>query len=108
MDNIALGKRIREARLKNGLTQEQLAERADIAIYYLGEIERGVKTPSLRVFVALAEALNVSADLLLYDSIISYDVCRDGALAERMEKLTPKQRAFALEILDSYIKAVNN
>lgn len=41
-------------------------------------------------------------------SIISYDVCRDGALAERMEKLTPKQRAFALEILDSYIKAVNN
>ena len=44
MDRIALGKRIREARTQAKFTQEILAEKADIAVTYLGEIERGEKT----------------------------------------------------------------
>ena len=46
MDRVALGKRVREARNKAKFTQEVLAEKADIAVTYLGEIERGEKTPS--------------------------------------------------------------
>lgn len=43
MDKVELGMKLREARNKAGFTQEQLAEKADIGVMYLGEIERGVK-----------------------------------------------------------------
>ena len=48
MDKLVLGKRICEARKARGWTQEMLAERADIGTMYLGEIERGIKAPSIR------------------------------------------------------------
>ena len=62
---IELGNRIRNARERAGLTQEQLAERigtsrAAIARYESGEIE-----PKLRNLAAIAVELHVSADYLL-------------------------------------------
>ena len=106
LDNTTLGKRIREARLSKKMTQEQLAEQADIGLYYLGEVERGVKTPSLKVFVAIADALNVSADSLLRDSVSTGNVYVNNEITRRLDTLSPKQRASAVEILDAYIKAI--
>ena len=64
MDRIALGKRVKDARRKAHFTQEVLAEKADIAVSYLGEIERGEKTPSLDVLTDIANSLEVSCDYL--------------------------------------------
>ena len=50
MDQVILGQRIREARKNKELTQEQLAEIAGIGLMYLGEIERGQKMPSLKIY----------------------------------------------------------
>ena len=51
MDKMALGIKIREARLSKKYTQQKLAELAGIGIMYLGEIERGTKMPSLNIFI---------------------------------------------------------
>ena len=69
MDKLTIGDRIRAARKEQKLTQETLAERVDVSPYYIGEIERGTKTPSLDLFIKLVEALNVSADYLLRDTV---------------------------------------
>lgn len=108
MESTALGKRIREARLKKKLTQEQLSEKADISLYYLGEVERGIKAPSLKVFIAIADALGVSTDSLLRDSISSGNVYVNNEITKQLDKLTPKQRACAVEILEAYIKAIQS
>lgn len=105
MDQSAIGARIREARLKKKLTQEQLAEKADIGFYYIGEIERGVKLPSLNVFIQIVEALGVSADSLLKDELTASPEFNNEITA-KLEKLNPKQRAGAVAILDAYIKAL--
>lgn len=55
--------KLRRRELK--LTQEQLAEKANLAWGYLGEIERGKKVPSLTTTLALTKALNVSLEHLL-------------------------------------------
>ena len=47
MDKIFIGDRIREVRKSKGLTQEQLAEKADMSVNFLGEIERNQKLPGL-------------------------------------------------------------
>lgn len=105
MDQSALGTRIREARLKKKLTQEQLAEKADIGFYYIGEIERGVKLPSLTVFVNIVEALGVSADSLLKDELTASPEF-NNEISSKLAKLSPQQRAGAVAILDAYIKAL--
>jgi transcriptional regulator with XRE-family HTH domain len=54
-----LGQAIREARREAGLTQEQLAERADVHWTYLSEIETGRKNPSVAVLRKIAGGLGV-------------------------------------------------
>ena len=44
-NNFSIGNRIRELRLRNHLSQEQLAFAADITTVYLGQLERNEKKP---------------------------------------------------------------
>jgi len=59
-----IGLRIRDAREKLGLTQEKLAERADLHPSYIGQIERGTKKASIQTYKRIADALNVPLDWL--------------------------------------------
>ena len=106
LDSIMLGKRIRDARLKKKMTQDQLSEKANIGLYYLGEVERGVKTPSLKVFISIADALGASADSLLRDFSSFGCICVNNEISDKLDALTPKQRAGAVEVLEAYIKAI--
>jgi transcriptional regulator with XRE-family HTH domain len=99
-----IGRRIKEARAKRGLTQEQLAEKTDITIVYLSELERGVKLPSLTVFVNIAEALHVSTDSLLRDDLETGKEYIYDDLTKKLERLTPKQRIAIADIVDAYIR----
>lgn len=50
---------IKKYRNKRGLTQDKLSEIAGISCDYLSEIERGKKIPSLKRFIAIADALDI-------------------------------------------------
>lgn len=69
MDYSALGKRIREERLKLNLTQERLAEDINISTAYLGQIERGERSLTLDKLIPLANRLGVTVDFLLAEYI---------------------------------------
>jgi transcriptional regulator with XRE-family HTH domain len=59
------GKRLRELRKKRGVSQEKLAEMADLHRNYVGVLERGGQYASLDAICKLAHALKVKpADLL--------------------------------------------
>ena len=103
MEKAELGSRIREARSKKGLTQEVLSERAGIGITYLGEIERGVKMPSIRILINIVNALDVSADYILRNEVNSGKQYVFDEITKKLEKLTPKQRMAAGALLDAYI-----
>ena len=61
----AFGLVLREARARAQLTQEQLAFKAGIHPTYLSQVERGLKSPSLEVLVALSRALHEKTHLLI-------------------------------------------
>ena len=103
MEKKALGKKLREARASKKYTREVLAEKADIGVMYLGEIERGVKMPSLKVFIRLVEALEVSADYILRNELSSGKEYVFDEMTRKLENLTPQQRKTAKSILDAYI-----
>ncbi len=66
MDEVGLGKRLQEARLKAGLTQQQLCASSGLSYSTLAKIERGaIKSPSIFTIRSIADTLGLSLDALL-------------------------------------------
>jgi len=59
------GRRLRELRQSRDLTQEALAEAADLSGNYISDLELGLKVPSLTIIVRLSQALDIAASDLL-------------------------------------------
>lgn len=66
-----IGKNIRDARKTCGYTKEVLAEKAEISVEHITQVERGDKMMSVPSLVRMAEALHVSVDTLIYDSDVN-------------------------------------
>jgi len=62
-----LGATIRQYRTQAGLSQEKLAEKAELHPVYVGKIERGEQWISLHALLRIAEALGVRVRDLLQD-----------------------------------------
>jgi transcriptional regulator with XRE-family HTH domain len=60
-----VGDNIRGFRAKREMSQEALAIRAKLSSNYLGEVERGKETISVRRLVQIAKALKIAPHLLL-------------------------------------------
>lgn len=103
MNKADLGKRIRQCRVAKGYTQLLLAKKADIGIMYLGEIERGIKMPSLSCFMKLIQCLDISADYILRDELPTGSSFICDEVSKKLLELTPQQRKTAVDILDAYI-----
>lgn len=69
MDLKAVGQRIKAAREAKNLIQEELAALVNLSTTHVSVIERGLKVTKLDTFVAIANALDVSADALLIDVV---------------------------------------
>lgn len=62
MDYAEMGNRIRKARKEKRMTQEQLAEAAEISTQFVGHIERGTKVPSVKTLYSICKALEKTMD----------------------------------------------
>jgi len=62
MSKKAFGKVIREIRTEKGLTQEKLAELAEVDRTYIYRIEYGLREPSFSIFFKLIEGLKISSE----------------------------------------------
>lgn len=96
-----IGQRIRHYRKACELSQEALADKADISVTHMSHIETGHTKLSLPVFVKIAEALDVQTDALLYDS----PRFSKSVAAERVQKVldscTTEQLYVLIETLEA-------
>ena len=100
----SIGKNIRKYRVLRKLRQEDLAEKADLSVNYIGDLERGEKLPALDTFITIANALEVSADMLLCDVVTASYAVKDSLLHEKISKLSDKDRARIYDVIDTLIK----
>jgi transcriptional regulator with XRE-family HTH domain len=69
IDYLDIGQRIRAERTKQKISQEKLAEMVDVGTTHISHIETGNTIPSMKTFIAIINALNLSSDELLRNHI---------------------------------------
>lgn len=74
LDYKAIGKRIKIARIKADLTQEKLSEMVGVSPTHMSNVETGTTRVSLTTIVGIANALGITSDDLLCDSVIKAKV----------------------------------
>ena len=102
---IETGVRIYQLRQSRHLTREQLAEKADISVQFLYDIERGKKSMTVTTLRNLASALCVTADFIINGDEVDIDVSH-RELITIYKTLPPEKRSYALEILRTFAEAV--
>lgn len=59
-ENVQIGEQIRYYRTRIGMSQETLALTANVNPVYVGQIERGLKSPTVNMLKKLSDALGIS------------------------------------------------
>ncbi|MCM1225163.1 MAG: helix-turn-helix transcriptional regulator [Lachnospiraceae bacterium] len=62
---MGLSNNIFELRTSKGVSQEELAEKVGVHQTFISHIEKGIKTPTVSMLVAIADELDCSTDYLL-------------------------------------------
>ena len=99
MDYSLLGRRIAYLRRRKGLTQEQLAERADVTNNYISHIENCRSIPSLETVVKLCGALGGTPDELLLGTSTHEQNYLNSDILRKLEGCTPAER----RLVDGFI-----
>lgn len=98
-----IGARIKYFRKKAHLSQEKLAELTELSRVFISFVERGEKTPSIESIVRIANALNVSADDLLFGNLIVSNSPHDALEYELLTDCSPEETDIILKCM-AYLK----
>ncbi len=96
-----IGQRIRIIRKTRKMTQAELAERASLSVPYISHIENGIKQASLQAVVNIADALDCTADKLLYECQPSGRGFWQTEWAELLSDCTEAEKRFLLAVLSA-------
>ena len=81
---VKVGKKIRGKRKEKGLTQENLAEKADINPKFLGKVERAETNVSLLTLSKICDALGISLCELLSFTSMDREILKRGELSSEI------------------------
>ena len=81
--------RIRKAREEMGYTREKFAEKLDVSVSYLAELERGRTGISVKMLIKVCNVLGLSADYVLFGTERTEDELRLDAIRRIDEKYLP-------------------
>lgn len=107
MDRKLLGRRIREERLRIGLTQEQIAEKINVSTTYIGFIERGERSVTLEKLVLLAECFQLPIDALLHDAPTQEPAARERQMKILWNKASDEEQDTILSIVKVIVNKTN-
>ena len=107
--NIEVGERIRSVRENMLLSREKFSEMIDISDVFLGQIERGESSLSLKTLYNISAYTGVSADFLLYGNEAEESYIKK--INRILKKSSPETVEFIYNLIHSvysYNKKMNN
>lgn len=100
IDYSAVGKRISLIRKNRGMTQEQLAEKAELSNIYISHIENSRSIPSLETLMKLCSALDITPDEVLLGTKQDMENYLQSDIQKKLLLCTPKERRMVSRFVD--------
>ena len=100
IDYSAVGKRISLIRKNRGMTQEQLAEKAELSNIYISHIENSRSILSLETLMKLCSALDITPDEVLLGTKQDMENYLQSDIQKKLILCTPKERRMVSRFID--------
>ena len=104
VDYKLIGTRIKSLRKSLGITQGLLAEKLDVSVGYVSQVERGITKISLDLLGEIASVLGCDISSFITESSVKCNNYMANEIMEEINKLDNKKRA----ILLSFIKSLSD
>lgn len=104
MDFYSIGANLRKVRIQKKLRQEDVAEKAELSVNYVGAVERGERLPSLETFISLLNAVGASADTVLCDVLDNGYEVKNSLINDKLKTLSRGDVSRIHELIDVEIK----
>ena len=94
------GKILRDFRIKNKLTQEQLSEKLGISLKYISRIENGNNGVKTQTLINYMNILGITPNTIYAPFITNTDASKNIEIAEKLSSLSNEKKDFLNSILD--------
>ncbi len=98
LDFKLIGKRIREARTKKGISQEELSEMLEVTVTYISRVERGATKPNLVRLSQISIALETPIEKLITGTNVKNNIYLKKEFQELLSKCTPEKQKLIYNI----------
>ena len=99
IDYKLIGERIKRARKEKGITQEAMAEKLDVSIGYVSQVERGITKISLDLLGAISSVLNCNIASFISESAVNSSDYMESEMLCEIKKLDQKKKKYILNII---------
>ncbi len=104
-DMYVVGNKLFAIRKKAGMTQEEVAEAADLALRTYAELERGNVNMRIETLLRICNALHITPDELFTQTDSDLTVDQEEILA-RLNACSPKHKETAYKLLSVYLQSL--
>ena len=94
------GKILRDFRIKNNLTQEQLSEKLGISLKYISRIENGNNGVKTQTLINYMNILGITPNTLYASFISEKEAAKNIEISEKMNSLSNEKKEFISSIID--------
>ena len=101
--NKHIGNKFQEYRLKNNLTQNQVAEITGLEPRHISQIERGLSKGSIDTLIKLCNAYQITPDIILYDLLDDNVKNTVSIYEENFKRLSKRDKESILYFIDYYL-----
>lgn len=108
IDYPSIGKRIKKNRRSRGITQEALAEKVNVSIPHISRIECGFSSPSLQTLVDICNALGITIDELMQDSLPAARPNINRRLEAILSDCSAAELNFLANVLPALLRELRN
>lgn len=99
IDYKLIGERIKRVRKSRGITQEAMAERLNVSIGYVSQVERGVTKISLDLLGAISSILDSDIADFISESAVNSNEYMETELISEIRKLDKRKKKFILNLI---------
>ena len=101
--NKHIGKICQQYRIKNNLTQNQVAEITGLEPRHISQIERGMSKGSIDTLIKLCNAYQITPDIILYDLLDDNVKNTVSIYEENFKRLSKRDKESILHFIDYYL-----